>query len=204
MKFNRSTGLMAMALVATTMLVTACAKPPMDAKTAAEAALQQAKTAEAEKYAPDMWRAASDSLAAADAEIQAQASKFALFRKYDRASALIAAAQSAATKAAQDAVVNKEAAKNAANEALTMAAAMVDSADALLMHAPVGKDNRADVEMMKADLSGAKTNLDAVRTAITQEDYIGARSQAEAITAKATQIINDVHAAMEKMGGKKH
>lgn len=203
MKFNRSTGLMASLLVATTLFVTACAKPPQEELTAAQAALDQARAAQAETYAPETWRAANDSLQAANAEIQAQASKFALFRKYDRANNLITASQSAAAKASQDAVVNKEAARNAANEALTMAVAMVDSAKVMLDKAPVGKDNRADVEMMKADLTGAETNLEQVRTAIAQEDYFGARSQAEAIVQKSQQIISEVNMAMEKMGGRR-
>ena len=183
MKFNRMNSLLATALVATTLLVTACAKVPQTELDAAQAALDQARAAEAEKYAADTWRAASDSLAAANAEIQAQASKFALFRKYDRASALISSASMNASKAASDAVVNKEAAKNAANEALATATAMVDSANVVLASAPTGKDNRADVEMMKADITGAQANLEQVRTAIANEDYFGARSQAEAITA---------------------
>ncbi|MDZ4803606.1 MAG: hypothetical protein SGI90_01930 [Candidatus Eisenbacteria bacterium] len=201
MKFNRTNALLATALLATTLMVTACAKVPQDQLTAAQAALDNARTAEAERYAPEVWRAASDSLAAANAEIQAQASKFALFRKYDRTNALIAASSTAAAKASQDAVVNKEAAKNAANEALATAVAMVDSAKVVLASAPVGKDNRADVEMMKADLTGAETNLEQVRTAITNADYFGARSQAEAITAKSNEIINSVAMAREKMMG---
>lgn len=204
MTFNRKNTLLATALIATTLLITACAKVPQEELTAAQAALDKARTAEAEKYAPDTWRAASDSLAAANAEIQAQASKFALFRKYDRTNALIASANMSAAKAAQDAVVNKEAAKNAANEALATATAAVDSAKTVLATAPVGKDNRADVEMMKADLTGAETNLAQVSTAISSEDYFGARAQAEAITAKANQIINDVMMAKEKMMGGRH
>ena len=82
-----------------------------------------------------------------------------------------------------------------------MATASVDSADAALMKAPVGKDNRADVEMMKADLAGARTSLDAVRQAITAEDYINARQQAESIKEKADQIVNDVQMARDKMHG---
>lgn len=204
MKFNRMNALLATALIATTLMVTACAKVPQDTLTASQTALDAARTAEAEKYAPEVFRAAGDSLAAANAEIQAQASKFVLFRKYDRTSALIAASSTASAKAAQDAVVNKAAARDAANEALTMAVAMVDSAKVVLGSAPVGKDNRADVEMMKADLTGAETNLEQVRTAITNEDYFGARSQAEAITAKSNEIINSVMMAKEKMmGGRK-
>jgi hypothetical protein len=204
MTFNRKNSLLATALIATALFETACAKVPQEELTAAQAALDKARTAEAEKYAPEVWRAASDSLAAANAEIQAQASKFALFRKYDRASALIASSSTSAAKAANDAVVNKEAAKNAANEALATATAAVDSAETVLATAPVGKDNRADVEMMKADLTGARTNLTQVQAAITSEDYFGARSQAEAITAKANEIINAVMMAKEKMMGGRH
>src|SRR5262245_39773604 len=65
MKFNRTNSLLATALVATTLLVTACAKVPQAELDAAQAALDKARAAEAEKYAADTWRAASDSLAAA-------------------------------------------------------------------------------------------------------------------------------------------
>lgn len=204
MKFNHTKSLWTVALVATTLSIAACAKAPQEEMTAAQSAIDQAKAAEAEKYAAEGYRAASDSLAAAQAEIQAQNAKFALFRKYDRAKALIAASQSAATKAQSDAAVNKQAAKTAADEALTAATAAVDSAKTVLAKAPVGKDNRAEVDMMKTDLAGAETNLEQVKTAIAQEDYLGAKSQADAIRDKAMQIVNDVNAAMEKMhGGKK-
>ena len=76
-------------------------------------------------------------------------------------------------------VKEAEAARTAADEALTMATAAVDSAKTMLDSAPVGKDNRADVEMMKADLAGAETNLEQVRQAIAQEDYLGAKAQAD-------------------------
>jgi hypothetical protein len=201
MKFNQIKSLWTVALLATTLFVAACAKAPQDELTAAESAIQQAQAAEAEKYAAEGYRAAQDSLAAANQEIQAQNSKFALFRKYDRAKALIAASQSAAAKAQSDAAVNKEAAKTAAEESLAMATAAVDSAKVMLDRAPVGKDNRADVEMMKTDLAGAETNLESVRQAIAQEDYIGAKQQADAIRDKSMQIVNDVNAAMEKVRG---
>jgi hypothetical protein len=201
MKLNKS--IWTVALVATTLTIAACAKAPETELASAQAAIEQARAAEAEKYAAEGYRAANDSLAAAQAEIQAQNSKFALFRKYDRATALIAASQSAATKAQSDAAVNKQAAKTAAEEALATATAAVDSAKTMLDRAPVGKDNRADVEMMKTDLAGAETNLESVRQAIAQEDYLGAKSQADAIRDKAMQIVNDVTAAMEKVGGRR-
>jgi hypothetical protein len=201
MKRNRTGSLLAMALVATTLFVTACAKAPAEEVTSAQSALEQARAAEAEKYAMDSYGAARDSLAAAEAEIQAQNSKFALFRNYDRAKALVASAQTAAAKAQQDAVVNKEAARKAADEALAMATAAVDSANTVLMSAPVGKDNRADIEMMKADLTGAQSSLEDVRTAIAQEDYLGARQTAETINSKAMQIISEVEMARMKVRG---
>jgi len=203
MKFNRSQSLLATSVLALSLMVTACAKAPDAELQEANNAMQGAQTAEAQKYAKDTYKAASDSLAAAEAEIQAQNAKFALFRKYDHAKALLASAQSQAVKAQQDAKVNKEAARVAAEEALTMATAAVDSANTMLATAPVGKDNRADVEMMKADLAGAQSSLEQVRQAIDQEDYLGARSQAESIMEKANQISSDVQMAKDKMRGRR-
>lgn len=202
MKFNRSNSLLATAILATAIFVTACAKPPTEEITAAQAAIDQAKAAQAEIYASNTFRAAADSLAAANAEIQAQASKFALFRKYDHTKALVAAAQTTAARAQAEAVTEKEHARGAADEALTMAVAAVDSAKTVLAKAPVGKDNRADVERMKADLAGAETALEGVRTAIASEDFYGAKQKADDIRNQSMTIVNDVQAAMDKMRGK--
>jgi len=53
--------------------------------TATRSVIDSVQVAEVEKYAPEQYKAAKDSLAAAMAEIEKQNAKFALTRKYNKA-----------------------------------------------------------------------------------------------------------------------
>jgi hypothetical protein len=100
--------ILAVALVLIGLMAAGCGKPPEVEMQSAQTALNDAKTAEAGTYAPTELDAASDSLAAAQAEVEKQNSKFALFRNYKEAARLYSAAQTSAEAAKQAAGVNKE------------------------------------------------------------------------------------------------
>ena len=78
------------------LVMAGCAKPPQMDIDAAKASIDAAVAAEAKDYAGSSLTAANDSWAALQTELQAQESKFALFRSYKKAKemALVAEAQS--------------------------------------------------------------------------------------------------------------
>ena len=115
-------------IAALTLAVAAgCAKPPQQEIDALTAAVTAAEQAEAPKYAADAWSNAQQARNAVNAELEAQANKFALFRSYTKTKELIAAANAAAASAKDAGVAGKEAARNAANEALSAAKASLRS-----------------------------------------------------------------------------
>ena len=71
------------------LALSGCAKPPQDKIDAAKAALDDARNAQADKYVPQAWAQAEEALSSAMAEVQAQESKFALFRSFDEAQTLL-------------------------------------------------------------------------------------------------------------------
>lgn len=81
------------------LVVMGCAKPPEDAATRARAAIETAKAAEADVYAPEIYRAALDTLGMAEAEERTQLSKFAIGRRFGHAQELYEAAAGAAERA---------------------------------------------------------------------------------------------------------
>ena len=191
--------------VAALVLVVAagCAKPPQQEIDALKAAMTAAEQAEAPKYAADAWNGAQQAMNAVNAEVEAQANKFALFRSYTKTKELIAAANQSAEAAQQAGRAGKEAAMNAANEALAGAQGSLEAATAMM--AELGacrrkpKDFKKDMEMMQATLDGYAAQVAGIESAIASEDFFGARSQADSLKASVDTLVSDMQGAKEKI-----
>ena len=189
-------------LVMALVTVVACGKPPQEDIDAAKAALEAAKTAQAEKWAETDYQTAESSLSAAQAEVDAQAQKW--FKNYDKAKELMVTAKTDAEKAAAAAVANKETAKNEATTAIADATAALDAANTALAGAPKGKDTKADLELFKQDLDGLTATLAEAQSAMGSEDYNAAKDKASSVKEKATSISDQIaQAAAKRAGGKK-
>jgi len=186
------------ALFAMAAALSSCAKAPQAEFDSANAKLEEARQAEAEKYAQMEFAAARDTLNAAQREIEAQNGKFALFRKYTHAKELIASAETQAVAAKQAAIDGKERAKNEADQLILQAQAAIDSANVLVGKAPKGKETRADLELIKSDLQGAQTSLEDAKASFGREEYLEAKAKAQAVVDKSNQLIAEVNAAIEK------
>lgn len=187
----------------TLTLATGCAQPPQQEIDALKAALTSAEQAEAPKYAADAWNAAQAAMNSVNAEVEAQANKFALFRSYTRTKELITAANSAATEAQQAAAVGKETARNAANEAVAAAKAAVDSASALAAELAAcrrqPKDFKKDMEAMRGSLDGLAAQVAGLENQLAAEDFFGAKSAADSLTASLEALSADMQAGKEKI-----
>lgn len=194
-------------LVLLVLGLASCAKPPEAEMSAAQAAIDQAKTKEAAEYAATELKAAEDSLAAARSEIDRQGAKFALFRSYKVAKAKALAAQTAGTAAADAAVKNKEIARQDAEKSLADAMQAIVDVRALLDSAPGkklmrAKEARQAIEQIKTELDATEASLENVRTAQAQEKFKPAARMAKDAAAKARSLGSEVQAAIDKMAGK--
>lgn len=185
------------------VLMIGCAKPPQAAIDGAKAALDSAKAAEAAEYADDSLRSAQDAVAALEQELKAQEEKFALFRSYKKAEELAASAKAAGDKASADAEAGKEAAKQAATEAIAALNTALTEAKEMLDKAPRGKGTQADLEMMKADLSGAETAAGEAQSLLDRGKYNDASAKAGAAMDTVTRTKDAITAAMEAKKGRR-
>jgi hypothetical protein len=191
-------------MVALLVLVTGCAKAPQEEVTAARTVLDSVMVAEVEKYAPESYKAAKDSLNAALAEIETQNSKFALTRKYSKAEAQLQASQEIARRAAAEAVATKARMKAEAEDMMAQMQAGIAEAQTLIAQAPKGKGEAAALEAIKADVAALEMQATEVSNALAKEDFIAAREMAKAGLEKIQGINMELKAAIEKkMGVKK-
>jgi hypothetical protein len=176
---------------------TGCAKPPEAEIQAVSTAIQGAQSAEAAEYAPESLAAAESAKRDLDAELKVQEEKFSLFRSYDKAKELAAAAKTAADKAAADAAEGKNQARDEATALLSEVRTAIEETKTLLDKAPRGKGSQADIAAMKSDLAGIETSLAEVDSAMTEERYLQAKAKAAAAKQNIEQIKNEILQAME-------
>ncbi len=175
-----------------------CAEAPKQDIEAAQAALQAAKAAEADRYAADQFKAVQDSLDAAMAEIQQQDSKFALMRNYDRAKAMLQSALTAANAAAQAAATNKEAARVEADTLKKQLEGSIAAAKELMKKAPKGKEGRAALEMIQNDINTLEASVAEITNAYSSGDFLTAKDKAQAGVTKINSIIEELNNAIAK------
>jgi hypothetical protein len=179
----------------------ACGSKPAKALDEAKATIEGLAKEGADKYAPEEFKKLNDNLTAALDEIKGQEGK--LFKKFGKATELLAQVKTdaEALKAALPAKI--EAAKSAAMALQTEAQTALKDAEALLKKAPMGKGTKADIEAFKADLKGLNDAIPQIQTALDAQDYVGAADQAKAIKDKAMSIVEQINAAIAKVKGKK-
>jgi hypothetical protein len=191
----------ALGLAVLLALAIGCAKAPDDQVTITRSVLDSVQVAEVEKYAPEQYRAAKDSLDAAMAEIEKQNSKFTLTRRYGKAEAQLEAAQDLARTAAEQAVAKKEALKAEAQDLLTQMQAELEQAKTLIAQAPRGKGEAAAVQSISSDIAQLEVTATEVSNAMAQEDYVGAHEMAKAGLEKIQSINTELKTAIEKKKG---
>jgi hypothetical protein len=184
------------------VVIAGCSKPPEAEINAANAAIEVARTAEAELYAPDALRKATDSLNAANAEKTTQDGKFALFRSYGKSKEMFVQAEALAKAAAGQAETEKEKVRQQVMEMLTTAQAAIDSTGKALAKAPVGKGNKADIELIKNDLAGVQAAFDQAKADYDGGKYMSARGKLEAVMQQASSIQTEIANAVAKKAGK--
>ena len=177
----------------------ACTKPPEAEVNAAKTALDAAaQNSDVTAYASDELQAARDRLAQLQAELDAQAAKGALSRKYDTAKNMALEAQAAAEGLAAEAAAAKEQTKAEAMTLLNELAIAVPEAEKGLAQAKRVRGVALDFKALTASLAQAKTEVAAADAAYNSGDFATARATAAAVKdslAQGQQVVADAVAA---------
>lgn len=181
-----------------TFSLSGCAQAPQQDIDSAKAVIEEARTAQADKYAPESFQQAEDALQSAMAEIEAQNGKFAMFRSYERATELLAQAKETGTKAKADGEAKRSEARQAAEALIKEAEIALDAAKTSLTTAPRGKGTRADIEAMKAEIETLSSTLTEAHQAFDSGDFLSAKAKADSVKAQAGQISSDIQQARAK------
>jgi len=193
-------------LVAFSFLVVSlasCAKAPQAEIDAANVSIEAAKTAGADRYAPESFNAASEALKTSLTAVEEQNSKFALFRNYDASKTTLASVATLSTKAVEETTAKKEALKAEVNQAITDLTALIVADKELLAKAPKGKEGKAALEAIGQEIAVVETvNTEVTAGVANNEDILTLSDKIKPAVEKAKAINTELTDVIAKKGRK--
>lgn len=174
-----------------------CGKAPQAEIDAANAAIEAAKTAEANVYLPAEFAAVQDSLTAVNAEIEAQSSK--LFKKFGPMKAKLEQTAALANQVAADAAVKKEEVKKEVETAIAGMKTVVEENKTLIAKAPRGKDGATALEEIKTEMTAIDQAAAEAEAMLNSGKYMDALNKVKASSASAVEINTELKNAIAKV-----
>jgi hypothetical protein len=201
-RISRSALLLIGAMMVLAIGVSSCAKPPTAELELAKSAIASATAKEAQEYAPGELKAAQDSLAKGEAEIQTQQGKFALFRSYKKATALVLSAQQKGQEAEQAAIRNKEQFRKDSEAAIAQAEQAIADARTFMGGKEVqalkrGKETREALKQIEAELNAADSTLAGqVKPMHQQEKFKMSLNAAKGVQSQVSGLMQELQQAV--------
>lgn len=181
------------------IVLVGCQQAPIEQVSAVQQGLENARDAEAEKYAPEAFAAAQEKFNQAAQEISAQDEKFALTRSYAQPEQLLQESLGQLKAAQDEAIANKAKVKVEVETLTTETEAAIVAAQEALTKAPRGKDTQVELEAMRADLDAATNAVAQARGMYAAEDYLAAKASLTQTKQKAEGISTEIGMAAEKL-----
>jgi len=186
------------ATVAAVALMTSCGKVPQANIDAANAAIDSAKTAQADIYLPAEFAALNDSMAVVMQGVEAQKSK--LFKNFKVAKAQSDALALAANQVIANAAIKKEEVKKEAEGLLAEVKVLLTDAQALVKKAPTGKEGKAVLDEIKGELAVIETSINDSQTLFDGgTNYMQALDKVKAAKVSLEGIITELKEAIAKV-----
>ncbi|MFZ0281432.1 MAG: hypothetical protein WAL29_07270 [Bacteroidales bacterium] len=188
--------LMGLAAIAMVAILSSCGKTPQAEIDAATAAIEAAKTAEANVYLPAEFAAVQDTLNAVMADITAQESK--LFKNFGTAKEKLASVVTLANQVAANAATKKEEVKAEVANMLTGIKTTIEENGKLIPKLPRGKEGAAVIEQIKADVATVDASVVEAQGLFDKGSYMDAMNKIKAAKEKAESLNAEVKEVLTK------
>ena len=192
----RSTPFVALAAIVIVALG-GCGRPPSREMDAALAAVDHASRAQADIYAEEMFRAASDTLDAALGLVQEQEGRW--YKNYGRTRASLKLAEELAQNAASEAEVNRAAIWSETETLIAEVDSGIAELRASLDRAPRGKGADGDLDGLSTGLSLAEADLTAARTDLSLDRLKSALERARSADDRIEELRSAMQMAIQKI-----
>jgi uncharacterized protein YicC (UPF0701 family) len=188
-------GLAAIAMVA---FLSSCGKVPQDKIDAVNAAIESAKTAQADVYVPAEFAAVQDSMKSIMTSVETQKSK--LFKNFKDVAVKLDATLAAAQAVQTSAVTRKEEVKKEVEALMAGIKPVIEENKKLFARAPRGKEGAQVLEQMKSELATVEASVTEAQGMYDSGAYMDANNKLKAAKETADKINGELKDAMKKAG----
>jgi len=192
--------LMGFAIMVMVAILSSCGKVPQAQIDEANAAIEAAKTAQADVYVPTEFAALQDSMRAVNAYIEGQKSK--LFKKYGPAKEDLTKVVALAKTVQESAATRKEEVKKEVETLLNDIKTVIDETNKLFLRAPRGKEGKAALDQMKAEMETVNAAVTEAQAQFDKGAYMDALNKVKAAKETADKINGELKEAIKKAGGR--
>jgi len=179
--------------------VARCADAPEEQARRARSALAELRdAARGDVWAPELYTAAAEAVAAADREVGLQGAKLGWSRDYARAEAMYARALEDVVLARGAAEAGRARAEAAARHAMEEALSSIARARAAMMVAPVPRSGRDTFARVDQELERASGRLEEVRRLLSASEFQKAQSLAGEVQTQVGSLIRTLERAADR------
>ncbi len=183
-------------------LAAGCSKAPSEALDTAKAAIEKAKSEEADRYLPDEFKTVSDSFNAAVEEIEKQNSKSFLTRNYNHAAELLNSVTANINTLSEKVSTRKAEVKTEVSQKVIDVNAVLAESKELLAKAPKSKEATEALKPLISEVSTAENSVPNITALVDKGDYLSALDRATAIYNKVTSVNQELRDAIAKVSSK--
>jgi cell division septum initiation protein DivIVA len=177
-------------------LFSSCNKVPQAEIDAANVAVDSAKAVDAEHYAPEAYTAIQDTLKSALEQVEVQKSK--MFGKYTAIKEKLAYVTSQASVVKQQAITRKAEMKVESDTLMAEVKALLDENKELIKKAPKGKEGKAALEAINAEITEIEAALTDATTLYNSGSYFAVVDKLKVAKEKSVSIKDELTAAISK------
>lgn len=188
--------LMCLATLMMVAFLTGCGKAPQAQIDAVNAAIEAAKTAEADVYLPDEFAAVQESMNSVMADIEAQKSK--LFRKFGDVKLKLDEILTNVNQLASDVAGKKEEVKGQVSGLMDGIKTVIEENKKLLPRLPRGKEGAQVIEQIKADFATVDAAVVEAQGLYDNGSFMDALNKINAAKEKAESLNAEIKEVLTK------
>ena len=177
-----------------------CEGAPMDKAAEAKGAVEEARQAEADKYAAEAFVQLEDSLRVGLIQLDREQAAFGLFRDYRGARHAFDWVRVEANKLRQQAQENKESLQKVTADMLQMASTDVEATASQVVRIPRRLEYIEEIHTFKNGLKSLRTTLQEMNVDLRKENFDQVQSKAKAVQEQAEKMRKEIRAVLMQGG----
>ena len=177
-----------------------CEGAPVEEADKARRAVEEARQAEADKYAAEDFAQLEDSLRVGLVELDRQQAQFGFWRTYGVARHALEWTATRADQVRQQARDNKESLGQVAADALKMASTDVEATASSVAKIPRRTEYIEEIHSFKNDLKALRTALQEMNADLQAERFEQVQTKAKAVQEQAERLRREVRGVMAQEG----